>query len=288
MLTSRVSLSAAAIRKATETNTANAADTEAAYRRSFAYLSGVNDAAFSVTETAGPWDGPAYWLNALHTKNEIIRSAGIALEREFQYNYHCLAKSNSWRFEGLRKEDQVFFANSLPKGQVLLMLSQPRARAQNGCNGNPSCPLLVGCPFFELYKEQSSPWTQSESRNSPRIHLRSSRTLPYNRTRKGGEVLESSSLLPREIGMMGKPPLFAFVFGDGRDEAIVDQRVPPRTHRIEGPLVLCPFFMLFLQWIELKVKFTILTALGTFSGAFPKKETSSFARRRLVASQEGD
>lgn len=65
MLTSRVSLSAAAIRKATETNTANAADTEAAYRRSFAYLSGVNDAAFSVTETAGPWDGPAYWLNAL-------------------------------------------------------------------------------------------------------------------------------------------------------------------------------------------------------------------------------
>lgn len=63
MLTSRVSLSAAAIRKATETNTANAADTEAAYRRSFAYLSGVNDAAFSVTETAG--HGPAYWLNAL-------------------------------------------------------------------------------------------------------------------------------------------------------------------------------------------------------------------------------
>jgi len=63
------------------------------------------------------------------------------------------------------------------------------------------------------------------------------------------------------------------------DEAIVDQRVPPRTHRIEGPLVLCPFFMLFLQWIELKVKFTILTALGTFSGAFPKKETSR---------QEGD
>lgn len=27
--------------------------------RSFAYFSGVNDAAFSLTETAGPWDGPA-------------------------------------------------------------------------------------------------------------------------------------------------------------------------------------------------------------------------------------
>lgn len=71
MLTYRVSASAAAIRNATETNTANttetanAADTGAAYRRSFAYFSGVNDAAFSVTETAGPWDGPAYWLNAL-------------------------------------------------------------------------------------------------------------------------------------------------------------------------------------------------------------------------------
>ena len=62
MLTYRVSASAAAIRNATETNTANttetanAADTGAAYRRSFAYFSGVNDAAFSVTETAGPWD----------------------------------------------------------------------------------------------------------------------------------------------------------------------------------------------------------------------------------------
>lgn len=73
MLTSIFSASAAAIRNATETNTANttetanAADTGAAYRRSFAYFSGsgVNDAAFSVTETAGPWDGPAYWLNAL-------------------------------------------------------------------------------------------------------------------------------------------------------------------------------------------------------------------------------
>ena len=60
MLTYRVSPSAAAIRNATETKTANttetanAADTGAAYRRSFAYFSGVNDAAFFVTETAGP------------------------------------------------------------------------------------------------------------------------------------------------------------------------------------------------------------------------------------------
>ncbi len=66
MLTYRVSASADAIRKATETNTANTTETaNAAYRRSFADFSGVNDAAFSVTETAGPWDGPAYWLNAL-------------------------------------------------------------------------------------------------------------------------------------------------------------------------------------------------------------------------------
>lgn len=86
MLTYRVSASAAAIRNATETNTANttetanAADTGAAYRRSFAYFSGVNDAAFSVTETAGPWDGPAYWLNALvrSLTRPIKRRIGIA------------------------------------------------------------------------------------------------------------------------------------------------------------------------------------------------------------------
>ncbi|KAK9982671.1 hypothetical protein SO802_035404 [Lithocarpus litseifolius] len=101
MLTYRVSASAAAIRNATETNTANttetanAADTGAAYRRSFAYFSGVNDAAFSVTETAGPWDGPAYWLNALliiggvsgqHTKNEVVRSAGVGKRASVQFS----------------------------------------------------------------------------------------------------------------------------------------------------------------------------------------------------------
>lgn len=47
---------------------------------SFAYFSGVNDAAFSVTETAGPWDGPAYWLNALvrSLTRPIKRRIGIA------------------------------------------------------------------------------------------------------------------------------------------------------------------------------------------------------------------
>lgn len=55
-------------------------DTGAAYRRSFAYFSGVNDAAFSVTETAGPWDGPASWLNALvrSLTRPIKRRIGIA------------------------------------------------------------------------------------------------------------------------------------------------------------------------------------------------------------------
>ena len=45
-----------------------------------AYFSGVNDAAFSVTETAGPWDGPAYWLNALvrSLTRPIKRRIGIA------------------------------------------------------------------------------------------------------------------------------------------------------------------------------------------------------------------
>ena len=43
-------------------------------------VSGVNDAAFSVTETAGPWDGPAYWLNALvrSLTRPIKRRIGIA------------------------------------------------------------------------------------------------------------------------------------------------------------------------------------------------------------------
>ena len=59
MLTYRVSAFVAAIRNATETNTvnttetANAADIGAAHRRSFAYFSRVNDAAFSVLRSLG-------------------------------------------------------------------------------------------------------------------------------------------------------------------------------------------------------------------------------------------
>ena len=66
MLTYRVSAFVATIRNATETNTANttettnAVDIEAAYRRSFAYFSGVNDATFSVRKidkSTGEIDG---------------------------------------------------------------------------------------------------------------------------------------------------------------------------------------------------------------------------------------
>ena len=85
MLTYRVSTSVVAIRNATKTNanttkTANVVDIGAAYWWSFTYFSRVNNAAFSFTKTAGPWDGPAYWLNALvfSLTCPIKRRIGIA------------------------------------------------------------------------------------------------------------------------------------------------------------------------------------------------------------------